>query len=87
MRPLLLILMLVGCLSPTLVRAQTASGCSACIRGAGCDSTRDACIAECRARLFSVDPKRATCTTGCSNAAGQCTKSAEDACRERNMCR
>jgi hypothetical protein len=82
-----LIVVLVGCMVPGLATAQPASGCAACVSAAGCDTKRDNCVAECRARLFTIDPRRADCITKCSNEAALCSRTADGACRTRNLCR
>ena len=82
----LLTLTLVGCMLPCLVTAQPIRGCAACVDAAGCNTTHEACVAECRARLFSIDPRRSDCITGCSNNAIQCSRIADSACRARNLC-
>jgi hypothetical protein len=82
-----LIVVLAGCMSSGFAAAQPASGCAACVSAAGCDTKRDNCVAECRARLFTIDPRRADCMTECSNLAAQCSRTADGACRTRNLCR
>jgi len=67
--------------------AQAPTGCTACVSAAACDGKEDSCVAECRARLFSIDPKRAACITDCSSKSSQCVQAANTACRTRNLCR
>lgn len=86
-RLLVLGLLVVGCLAPGTGRAQSPGRCDACVDAANCGPARETCVAECRARLFSIDPRRAECTTGCGNTAIQCARSAEAACRAGNLCR
>jgi len=85
-RAALLLAALAACLAPHPVTAQSAPGCTACIAGADCDGKRDSCAAECRARLFSIDPRRAACITDCSARATQCARAADIACRARGLC-
>lgn len=81
------ILTLIGCMSPCLVAAQTAGGCTACVGAAACDAQHDACVAECRARYFSIDPKRSACFSGCVDVSLECTRAAVNTCRAQNLCR
>ena len=69
MKVALLTLTLVGCMLPCLLTAQPIRDCAACVGAAGCNTTHEACVAECRARLFSIDPRRSDCITDCSNNA------------------
>jgi hypothetical protein len=78
---------LIGCVSPHLVAAQTASRCQACVGAAKCDVRHASCTAECTARYFSIDPKRSQCMRECANTSDQCTKIAGIDCRSRNLCR
>ena len=48
---------------PTRTAAQT-----------GCEQKRQACIAECRAQHFAVDPKRNACIAGCAAEADRCRR-------------
>jgi len=82
-----LALILAGSLSSGLAQAQSAVSCADCINAAACNATRDSCAAECRARLFSIDPRRESCITGCSGTAAQCAQAATVACREKAQCR
>ena len=66
--------------------AQSQQACTACVAATGCEARRDSCIAECRARLFSIDPKRNACVAGCSTSATQCARTAEATCRTRGQC-
>ena len=86
MRRSLLVVLLVLCPSPGLMRAQPVSACETCAGAAGCEAKRDACVAECRARLFSVDPRRADCIAACLDTATQCIRSVESFCRAGNRC-
>jgi len=81
------ILTLVGCMSPYLVDAQTTGDCAACADAAACDTKHASCIAECKARYFSIDPKRSECLTNCAKASVKCTRIAGADCRLRNSCR
>jgi hypothetical protein len=87
MRTVALVLALVGWLSPAVAMAQAQAGCAACVSAASCDGKEDSCVAECRARLFSIDPKRPACIADCSNKSSQCVQAANTACRSRNLCR
>jgi len=81
-------LLLAGGLWPLVGSAQSTDGaCETCVAAAGCDTTHETCVAECRARLFNVDPRRADCIAACSTADVQCTRGAESACRAGNSCR
>lgn len=82
---LLTVTLLVGVVP--VAAAQTQSTCAACIGATGCADRRDACVAECRARLFSIDPKRATCVATCTAEANRCSQTADSSCRARNLCR
>jgi hypothetical protein len=81
------ILTLVGMMAPCLSAAQTASSCSACVIAAGCDNMQVSCVTECRARYFSIDPKRTACITQCTNNSDRCTKLTINECRTQTMCR
>jgi hypothetical protein len=81
------ILTLVGCMSPHLLDAQTTGDCMACADAAACDTKHALCIAECRARYFSIDPKRSECLTECAKTSVKCTPIRGADCRSRNSCR
>jgi len=53
-KSLRLILALALSAMPCLVQAQT-------VRVGGCDEKREQCVLECRARMFSIDPRRSIC--------------------------
>jgi hypothetical protein len=78
---------LVGCLWSSLVAAQPANLCDACIAGAGCDGSHQSCVVECRAHYFEIDPRRSQCIEHCSTAAAQCSRTAGMTCRTQNVCR
>ena len=82
-----LILTLVGTMAPCLVAAQTAGSCAACVGAAGCDNRQVSCVTECRARYFSIDPKRAACITQCTNTLNKCAQLTINECRTQTMCR
>jgi hypothetical protein len=86
-RILLVVLALTCFAVPPVGNAQSNGKCEGCISAAGCDAQREACVADCRARLFNIDPKRPACIAGCSNAAAQCERDAEKACLEKSSCR
>jgi hypothetical protein len=81
------ILTAVGCMLPHLVAAQTAGRCAACVGAAECDRKHVSCVEECRARYFSIDPKRSECLTECTNISAKCTTIAGTDCRSRTICR
>ena len=83
----IVVIALAGCMVPFIATAQPADDCAACVGASGCDTKRDACIAECRARIFSIDPKRTDCIADCSSKAQQCMQTASSSCRARNLCR
>lgn len=60
--------------------------CAACIVAFECDSKQEQCVAECRARLFTIDPRRATCIDACAVKARNCSKSAGLTCRSESRC-
>src|SRR5262249_29621109 len=66
--------------------AQPASPCDDCVAASRCDATQDACVAECRAHYFSIDPKRASCTAQCGAEAASCKDTVKSYCRARNRC-
>lgn len=41
---------------------------------AGCELRRQSCIAECRARYFTIDPKRDACIANCVAEATKCIR-------------
>jgi len=80
------LLILGACFPPSLASAQTADRCNTCIVSYGCDNTRASCVAECRARLFSVDPKRSECIEACARKASECTRTADTSCKTQKAC-
>lgn len=86
--PLELVLLLtVGLALPaSLGSAQPAVRCDTCVVSNGCESTRTSCIAECRARLFSVDPNRSECLDACARKAIACTRTADTSCKSQKAC-
>jgi hypothetical protein len=82
----LFIFALASGLSSGPAMAQPPAGCAACVSTAACNAQRDACVAECRARLFSIDPRRQSCIGNCSGKAAQCARAAAIACREKAQC-
>jgi hypothetical protein len=74
------------CLLPLTARAQASRDCSLCVVASDCSGKRDACIGECRARLFTIDPKRAVCIDACNTQAAQCTRTADSSCRSQSRC-
>src|SRR5689334_11241215 len=67
-------------------RAQPVQACDTCVREQGCTSRQDNCTAECRARYFSIDPRREQCTAACGTAAVACGQTANQTCRAKNAC-
>jgi hypothetical protein len=84
-RAALLALLLTASIAPCRVTAQPLSTCAACV--AGCEADREGCVAECRARLFSIDPRRSECIVSCSKLEIQCIRNAQSACRLGDFCR
>ena len=80
------LLLLAGATASVDAVAQPAQRCATCLREAGCDAQQDACVAECRARMFGIDPKRNSCLDGCRVAATRCSRDAEVGCRARGAC-
>jgi hypothetical protein len=70
----------------SLGSAQPAAKCETCVVSYGCENTRASCIAECRARLFSVDPKRSECIDACARKAVECTRTADTSCKTQKAC-
>lgn len=68
MRAVALVLLLLG---PAVTDAEPARG--AVVRP-NCDARRQACVSECRAQHFAVDPKRAACTQSCETEAARCVR-------------
>ena len=56
------------------VMAQAADDCATCT-GPACASKHESCVAECRARYFTVDPKRASCVAQCETTSASCAAS------------
>ena len=76
----------LGCSASLSARAQVARDCGSCVLAADCGGKRDNCVAECMARLFEIDPRRAACLDACNAKAAQCTRTADDSCRAQNRC-
>lgn len=51
------------------------------------DERQEMCAAECRARFFSIDPKRNRCLAACETEASARDKAASEGCRARGACR
>jgi hypothetical protein len=64
---------------PYLGEAQTA-------RVGGCDEKREQCVSECRARMFSIDPRRSVCLETCAEEVTTCARSVEAFCKVGNRC-
>ena len=60
--------------------------CRSCARQSDCGLKRDACISECRARIFSIDPRRTGCINTCDDAATACMHSVENYCQSGRRC-
>jgi hypothetical protein len=85
--PTLLVLALISAtFLPSSADAQPGRGCAGCIANHACDRKRDSCVAECRARLFAIDPKRAECISQCSKTATLCGQTASRSCRADRVC-
>jgi hypothetical protein len=81
------VLLILGtCIPLSLASAQPAARCETCVVSYGCENTRASCIAECRARLFSVDPKRSECIEACARKAAECTRTADTSCKTQKAC-
>jgi hypothetical protein len=74
-----LILALALCAMPYRAQTQLA-------RIAGCDEKREQCVSECRARMFSIDPRRSVCLKICADEVTACAHSAEAFCKAGNRC-
>jgi len=79
--------MMGGGLGPSSAKAQGIGPCAACVASDGCDAIRQACVAECRARLFGIDPRRSQCIDRCAVAAHHCPRQARTACLSQHDCR
>lgn len=66
--------------------AQEAAACSSCLRSGSCDTKKETCSSECRARLFNLDPRRNECVAKCFNIAAQCAQAALATCSTANAC-
>jgi hypothetical protein len=82
----ILLSLLIACVTSVMAEAQPMGGCASCVALAGCMTASETCVAECRARLFNIDPRRSECVTSCSSKATLCTSAAERICREQNLC-
>ena len=51
-----------------------------------CEADKTACVAQCRAGTFAVDPRRAECVATCNRTAAQCGQTADASCRGRDNC-
>lgn len=83
----ILILALVAWMPSQRVAAQTGGDCVSCAGTAECETKHASCDTECRARFFSIDPKRAECFGQCKRSLVRCTKTASTDCGSRNVCR
>ena len=86
MRIYALLLYICACGAPSFAFGQATTTCMTCLRAEACDSKRTVCTAECRARMFTVDPRRAECLTKCSNTTAQCAQAALNFCQQLNAC-
>jgi hypothetical protein len=68
------------------VSAQPGSLCDKCAAASRCEPAREACATECRARYFSIDPKRTNCVAQCSDEATSCNEGVWSFCRAQNRC-
>ena len=73
-------------LMPVAIQAQSPGSCQNCTASAVCNDQRDGCVAECRARLFNIDPRRADCIAQCVTAAAHCTRQTETSCQAGKSC-
>jgi hypothetical protein len=86
-KALVFALLLVAGTGLGATRAQQLNNCSTCTEASGCDEANTSCVAECRARLFTIDPRRSNCISTCSGIASACTKSVQSFCQAGNRCR
>jgi hypothetical protein len=77
---------LLAVITPVYHAAAQTAECKACVTASGCESHHSECVAECRARLFSIDPRRANCISTCTDAAAGCTRSITETCRAQHHC-
>lgn len=68
-----------------IAMAQTGD-CAACVKASSCEQQRSDCVAQCRATLFSIDPRRTSCIASCTDAASSCKRSVEETCHAQNRC-
>lgn len=87
MKIAIFVLLLAAGVLPSQSIAQTASSCAACVGAAACETRHGSCASECRARYFSIDPKRAACVADCTTGSAKCMQITTNECRTRAMCR
>lgn len=70
--------LLTGLFLGSAVAQQAANPilCAGCLGPEQCVERLQSCRSECRARIFSVDPRRETCLKGCLETEQKCTQSA-----------
>jgi hypothetical protein len=51
--------------------------CEGCLGPEQCAHQLATCRSECRARIFTVDPRREVCLKGCSEVEPRCTQTAD----------
>ena len=60
--------------------------CVDCARQSQCAAKHGTCVAECRARIFGIDPRRTSCISVCDSAVTECTRSVENVCWSTRRC-
>jgi hypothetical protein len=59
-------------LSPMFAAGVSAAKCDGCSEQEPCGSELATCRSECRARIFSIDPRRETCLKACAEDQLKC---------------
>lgn len=77
---------LIAAVAPVCDATAQTTNCDACVNASTCEPNRDNCVAECRAQLFSIDPRRARCIATCTDAVASCTRSVLETCRAQHRC-
>ncbi|MGE0223194.1 MAG: hypothetical protein AB7F35_18340 [Acetobacteraceae bacterium] len=78
----------LGCMAwDAPVAAQMTPTCTTCLGLFNCDEKAASCSAECTARLFAIDPRRAECLRTCNAEATSCSQTAARDCRSILACR